>query len=232
MRDIWKQRARKFWKNWFRPVLSVVVVLSTFRSAVADWNDVPSGSMRPTIIEGDRIFVNKLAYDLKIPFTQYHLFEWGAPARGDVVILYSPKDGMRLVKRVIGVPGDLLELRDNHLFINGQPAAYANLDQDTIDQIESAEHPWHRFASESLDGRVHPVMTTPGVPARNSFPPLAVPNGQYWVMGDNRDQSADSRYFGFVGRDLIVGKATRIVLSLDRDHYYLPRWERFFRALP
>lgn len=231
MNQIWKERGKRFWRNWLRPVLRVVIVLSTFRSAVADWNDVPTGSMKPTILEGDRIFVNKLAYDLKVPFTRYRLFEWAEPQRGDVVILFSPADGMRLVKRVIGVPGDLIELRDNRLYINHQPAQYARLDEETIQQIVEAERPFHRFAEESTGDRPHPVMTTPGAIARRSFPPVVVPNHCYFVMGDNRDESADSRAFGFVERDNIVGEATRVVLSLDPTEYYLPRWDRFFREL-
>src|SRR5438270_2185523 len=110
--------ARKIWREWVRPLLVVLVVLFAVRSAVADWNDVPTGSMKPTILEGDRIFVNKLCYDLKIPFTRIHLSTWGNPRRGDVVVFFSPSDEIRLVKRVVGLPGDQIELRENHLFVN------------------------------------------------------------------------------------------------------------------
>ncbi len=95
---------QRLWTEWVKPILVVIVVCSTFRSAVADWNDVPTGSMNPTILEGDRIVVNKLAYDLKIPFTTWHIAEWSDPKNGEIVVCYSPKDGTRLVKRVIGVP--------------------------------------------------------------------------------------------------------------------------------
>src|SRR3954452_17041153 len=118
------------WRRvWYeaRPILVMLVVLFSFRSAVADYNVVPSGSMKPTIIEGDRIFGNKLAYDLKIPFTRIHIAQWADPKRGDVVVFDRPSDGVRLVKRVIGVPGDTIVLRDNPLFINGQPASYVSL---------------------------------------------------------------------------------------------------------
>src|SRR4051794_11925214 len=104
-------RARHYWQKEIRPLLILAVVLFSIRSSLADWNDVPTGSMKPTILEGDRVFVNKLAYDLKVPFTTWHLADWANPKRGDVVVFYSPHDGIRLVKRVVGLPGDLIELR-------------------------------------------------------------------------------------------------------------------------
>src|ERR1043165_4321169 len=107
-----RSRARLFWRKEIRPLLILAVILFSIRSSLADWNDVPSGSMRPTILEGDRIFVNKLAYDLKVPFTTIHIAEWSNPKRGDIVVFYSPHDGQRLIKRVIGLPGDMIELRN------------------------------------------------------------------------------------------------------------------------
>src|SRR5450755_3383604 len=107
------------WWQQLRGIVFIVVLFAAFRSAIADWNDVPTGSMIPTILEGDRIFVNKLAYDLKAPFTTTHLFTWANPNRGEVVVFFSPSDGVRLVKRVIAIPGDVVELRDNRLFLNG-----------------------------------------------------------------------------------------------------------------
>src|SRR5438094_9373165 len=104
----------KLWQE-YRSLVLFVVLMIIFRSAVADWNDVPTGSMKPTILEGDRIFVNKLCYDLKIPFTRIHLSTWGNPRRGDVVVFFSPADEIRLVKRVVGLPGDQIELRENQL---------------------------------------------------------------------------------------------------------------------
>src|SRR6478672_6190122 len=114
-------RARKLWRKEVRPLLITVLVMFAVRSSLADWNDVPTGSMKPTILEGDRVFVNKLAYDLKVPFTTLHVAEWSAPHRGDIVVFYSPYDGQRLVKRVIGLPGDTIELRQELLVLNGQP---------------------------------------------------------------------------------------------------------------
>ena len=92
----WKEKSVRYLKQ-ARSLLFVVLIVLSFRSSIADWNDVPTGSMKPNILEGDRIFVNKLAYDLKVPFTTWHVVEWGNPERGEVVIFYSPADGIRLV---------------------------------------------------------------------------------------------------------------------------------------
>src|SRR3954454_19378491 len=106
----WKHPAGRFVWEHVRPFAFLTLVLFAARSSIADWNDVPSGSMNPTILEGDRIFVNKLAYDLKVPYTTWHVAEWGGPQRGDVVVFYAPTDGTRMVKRVIGLPGDTISL--------------------------------------------------------------------------------------------------------------------------
>src|SRR5687767_15686032 len=125
---LWQERLVTFVRRQVAPFAFVVLVLLSFRSSIADWNDVPTGSMNPSILEGDRIFVNKLAYDLKVPFTTWHLAEWGEPKRGDVVVFYAPSDGIRMVKRVVGLPGDTLTLRDNRLYVNGEPADYGDAD--------------------------------------------------------------------------------------------------------
>lgn len=223
-------KLRKLWREWARPFLVILLVLCTFRSAVADWNDVPTGSMKPTIVEGDRIFVNKLAYDLKVPFTTWRLIEWSRPQRGDVVVFFSPEDGTRLVKRVVGLPRDVVELRRNQLSINGEAADYEPLDPDIVAQIEADERAGLRFAAEIIDETPHPVMIRRTGAADQG--PYVVPDDHFFLMGDNRDDSRDSRAIGFVPRKLIVGQATRVVISLDRDHHYAPRWDRFFRRLP
>ena len=229
---LWKVRLLKFWREWLRPFLVVLVILASLRSAVADWNDVPTSSMKPTILEGDRIFVNKLAYDLKVPFTTWRLIDWGDPQRGEVVVFFSPADDVRLVKRVVGLPGDRLEVRDNQVLINAKLAEYGALDPAVIQAVGLDADRNHRFAAEKLGAHTHPIMTTPALPAAPFFGPTTVPAGQYFVMGDNRDNSRDSRFFGFVSRDRIVGRATAVALSLDPDRHYLPRFQRFFRSLP
>lgn len=224
-------RWSSFWREWVKPLLIIGLVMGSFRSAVADWNDVPTGSMKPTILEGDRIFINKVAYDLKFPFTTWRLLDWDDPDRGDIVVLRSPEDSKRLVKRVVGLPGDVIELRRGRLYVNAEPAVYAKLDLEIVNQIEIEEQPNFLFASEAVDGEGHPIMITLGsrsVP----FGPTVVPTDHYFVMGDNRDNSRDSRWFGAVHRDSILGRATAVALSVDRDAYYMPRWDRFFSRLP
>src|SRR5215208_5826666 len=108
----------KVWKE-NKSLLVFLALMFVFRSSFADWNTVPTGSMKPTILEGDRLLVNKMAYDIRIPFTHVSLYEVGDPVRGDIVIFDSKAANTKLVKRVVGVPGDVVELRDNILFING-----------------------------------------------------------------------------------------------------------------
>ena len=218
------ERSSSFWREWLKPVLLIILCMTTFRSAIADWNHVPSGSMEPTILVGDRIFVNKIAYDLRVPFTLVRVAQWGAPERGDLVVFRSPMDGKRLVKRVIGLPGDRLEMHDNRLTVNGAPVDYESLPS-------SAPRP-SSVATEVLPpGREHPIQVT-GDGGHRTFEPIEVPDGTYFVMGDNRDHSFDSRGFGPVEGRLILGRAVGVALSVDPDQHYRPRWERFFAALP
>ena len=215
-----------------RSLLITVVILTALRSAVADWNDVPTGSMNPTIVQGDRVFVNKLAYDLKVPFTTWHLAEWANPKRGDIVVFFSPADGQRLVKRVIGLPGDRIELASDRLLINGRPSEYDLLPIDTGHDVPPDKDGRRVYAEETAAGiPAHPITILPQRPAMRSFGPITVPEGKYFMMGDNRDNSNDSRYYGAVDRNRIVGRATTVVISLDRQHYFEPRWQRFFTRL-
>ena len=114
-------------KTWFKANRAFLIALLLFgfiRTALADWNPIPSGSMRPTLLEGDVVLVNRVAYALKIPLTDVAVLRLGEPRRGDVVTFTSPRDGMRLIKRLVAVPGDTVEMRDDRLFINGQAAQY------------------------------------------------------------------------------------------------------------
>jgi len=222
--------ALKLWRGWIRPVAMVVLVVGSFRSAVADWNDVPTGSMKPTILEGDRIVVNKLAYDLKVPFTRLRLSRWDAPKAGEIVVLLSPADGTRLVKRVVGVPGDRIAMVRGRLVVNGSPLAYAPADPDELPGFVNRSG-GYVVAEEALGDRTHAMMMHPGIPALRTFAPIEIPPDHYFVMGDNRDESSDSRVFGLVPGDAIVGRATAVAASVDPEHHYLPRWRRFFHAL-
>jgi len=222
---------RRMWREWVRPVLPVIAVLLVVRSAVADWNDVPTGSMKPTILEGDRIFVNKLAYDVKVPFTRWSLWSFDGPDRGDIVVFFSPDDGTRMVKRIIGVPGDTLELSRNQLYVNGQPMEYEPIDIEQIAGLNPSDKMRGRILLEGLGGREHPIMLTPAEPmVARSFGPIHLGPDHYFVMGDNRDNSSDSRVFGLVPRALIAGQATRVLLSVDPRAWTL-RWDRLLHPL-
>jgi len=210
------------------PAILTAAIVLPLRSAVADWNDVPSGSMWPTILEGDRIYVDKLAYGLRLPFTMRWIAAWDEPMRGDVITFASPKDGIRLVKRVIGVPGDRLSMKNNRLTVNGEIVRYA------------AEKPTHRVSptgqpmvvtNEALPGRAHPVAFTPGTWGIDSFDELVVPKDHYFFLGDNRDQSFDSRFIGLVARSDVYGRVRAIALSVDPDHGYRPRFDRWFTPI-
>ncbi len=211
----------KAWRE-YRGFVLFVVLMTVFRSALADWNVVPTGSMKPTILEGDRILVNKLAYDFKIPLTHISLYKFADPKRGDIVIFDSKAADTRLVKRVIGLPGETVQMIQNHLIINGIEARYSSFEHaaDTT------------FAIESYLGMSHRIeLARTGVSRLSTFGPVKVPNDRYLVLGDNRDNSADSRVYGFIPRGEIVGSAKTIVLSLNYDHYFIPRSDRFFRDL-
>lgn len=231
MKNTWKTKVRMFWKGWGYSLFIALIVATSFKSAIADWNIVPTGSMKPTILEGDRIFVNKLAYDLKIPYTTVHIAGWANPRRGDIVVFYSPADGTRLVKRVIGLPGDTLGMLNNQLVINGVAVAYKPLGYpDAHDAVQGVDATQSGFI-ENLGDMRHLVALTPRLHSRRSFEAVTIPEGKYFMMGDNRDNSADSRYFGFVDRSLVVGRATSVIISLDINNSNKPRWQRFFTEL-
>ncbi len=220
----------RFWREWLRSALVIVLVITSFRSAVADWNDVPTGSMKPTILEGDRIFVNKLAYDLRLPFSTISVFSWADPNRGDIIILRSPNDGTRLVKRVIGVPGDVIGMIENRLVVNGEILEYVPLDPQMAVGFNDANSN-RILAEEDLVGERHAVMLTTSQLKQRTFGPIQVPEDRYFVMGDNRDESLDSRHFGFVERRTVLGRATAVAASVDPENSFIPRWQRFFYAL-
>ena len=214
--------------KWTKKVLNankglmlLLGLMFVFKSAIADWNTVPTGSMNPTIVEGDRIFINKLAYDLNVPFTGQSIVKISDPRRGDIIVFNSKVANNRLVKRVIGVSGDTVQMINNQLYINDEKLVY-----QTGKVVES-----NLLLSETLFGKQYNIQNNVNGSQSDSFAKVTVPENEYLVLGDNRDNSADSRFIGFVKRDEIIGKTDSVVLSFNYDNYYIPRSDRFFKTL-
>ena len=270
-----RERLIHLWRDWHGVILFLGLMF-VFRSAVADWNQVPSGSMKPGILAGDRIVVDKLAWELRVPFTNTRITRWAEPARGDVVTFENPVDGRLFVKRVVAVPGDQVEWRRKQLIVNGEPATYTPLREHEARALQVDIGPRQRLYREELLGSRRVVMlhSEPGRydPRRNplagvtrvtrcdnrdivtagasppladaicrcgalsgsacaTFPRFTVPPGKYWMMGDYRDNSSDSRVIGLVDRQRIYGRAHAIAFSVDKDQYFMPRLSRFFTSL-
>ncbi|MES1165660.1 MAG: signal peptidase I [Verrucomicrobiota bacterium] len=186
-----------------------VAIALLLRAFVVEAFQIPSGSMIPTLEVGDHIFVAKFSYGLGIPFTDKKIFEYAAPERGDVIVFKFPQDhSTDYIKRVVGLPGDKVEVRQNEVFINGVPVPrehqgvyrYSEGGQITGDEREC------ELWVETLDGKRHHEIQEMSRPPSN-FGPYPVPEGNVFVMGDNRDNSSDSRVWGTVKHDLIKGKA-------------------------
>jgi len=189
----------------FFPVILVVLVL---RSFVVEPFRIPSGSMMPTLQDGDFILVNKFTYGLRAPVVNKKFFGDGAPERGDVVVFRYPEDpAIAYIKRVVGLPGDRLAYRDKVLYVNGQPAV----------QTPVPDGPWEsqglQSRSERLGEMEHQILVS-GY-SRNWTWEQVVPLGHYFVLGDNRDNSRDSRFWGFLPEQNLIGKAFVIWMNLD-----------------
>jgi len=217
-----------------RGFLLFLFSFALLRTAVADWNPIPSGSMRPTLLEGDVVLVNRLAYDLKLPLTDVVLLPLGEPQRGDVVTLSSPAGGTRLIKRIVGLPGDRIAMHDDQLILNGRPLAYTGAQT----RGETLAPGWvvdAVRATEDLDGHAHVVQFLPTVNARRDMAEITVPAGQYFLLGDNRDNSEDSRFIGTVPREKLIGRAHHVLVAADwlgEDGWRMaPRFDRWLTAI-
>lgn len=220
----------KTWLKTHRSTLVFILCFGIFRTAIADWNPIPTGSMRPTILEGDVVFVNRLAYDIKVPLTDIVLTPLSAPQRGDIVTFSSPKDGTRLIKRIVALPGDTVAMQSGVLLINGVAAQYS---QQTISPemvAKGLQMPAMR-ATESVAGSQHTVQYLPEVNAKRDFGPIQIAANHYFMLGDNRDNSEDSRFIGSVPRHLLIGRTSRLLVSADILANWMPRLERFGQTL-
>lgn len=214
------------WLKNNRSFLIVLLVFGLFRTALADWNPIPSESMHPTLLEGDVVLVNRVAYDLKVPLTDISVARLGEPRRGDVVTFHSPTDGTRLIKRLIGVPGDVIELREDRLYVNGVAAQYRN-PQAYREPTDYAGSTLAVKSTETIGGGRREIQFLPELAARRNFGPVVVPADSYFFLGDNRDDSGDSRYIGFVPRRLLIGRAHHVLVSDNFKGNWMPRFERF-----
>lgn len=226
-----KETLTSLWHEW-RMFLLFVLILFSFRSTIADWSHVPTGSMKPTLMEGDRILVDKLAYDLRFPFLHYRLKTWADPEVGDIVIFPSPETEELYVKRVVGVPGDRVAMKNNRLIINNKAVNYERDRDNTAEVLNEADQEQFVVLDEMLGGDQHSIMVSRYFrSAASNFPTQIIPEGQYLVLGDNRDNSKDSRFIGLIDRERIRGKATRVIISLNSDNYWLPREGRYLDPL-
>jgi len=227
----------KFWKN-NKGIILFLFLMVFFRSAIADWYHVPSGSMQPNILIGDRVWVNKLAYDIKIPFTDINLNRHAEPQVGDVVVFQSKQADERLIKRVVGLPGDTVQMRNNHLKINGKwleiiPLESEQLFDQFLQDRKSAVYYQEKLESAAKGEQLgHPVRFSITRPSqKSSFSEVKIPTDFFMVLGDNRDNSADSRFIGLIPRKELLGRAERVIVSFDLDDYYLPRNGRYLQKL-
>ncbi len=205
-----------------------ILLMSVFRSAVADWYSVPTGSMQPTIKEGDRIVVNKIAYDLRLPFTDVSLLSLDTPKHGEIIVFESKTADLRLIKRVVGLPGDVVTMHNEKITINGQPLSYQPYSPDSSNQSEQSI----AYSTERLGQITHRInIDKTASNSLSNFSSVTVPAGHYLVLGDNRRHSADSRVYGFIPHHELRGKATAIAFSVDYENNYIPRADRFFQNI-
>ncbi len=206
-------------KKAFRPLnnnkgfILFILCMATFRTAIADWNYVPSESMEPTFYDKEYILVNKLAYGPSIPFTKSRLFHTGAPERGDIITFYPPHEERQLVKRVIGIPGDIIQIEGDRLYVNNTQLSFTQSSQEN-DIL---------FGHEKIGSLAHAVQFIRGSNSPTFSFKTQVPEGKYFVMGDNRNNSVDSRFWGFADESNIMGKATHIAVSFSSDRPFSQR---------
>ena len=224
-----RSRLARWFDNWMRSLGMALVLFLIIRTFLVEAFQIPSGSMERTLLAGDFLFVNKAVYGAQIPGTHARLPGFGTPRRGDIIVFLFPRDPtLNYVKRVIGVPRDTVAMRAGQVEVNGAALAEPYVQHvDADHDLTDAEFGWQRgyFVGAPNDARrQHPT--------RDNWGPLVVPQGKYFVLGDNRDNSSDSRYWGFVDESAIKGRPLVVYFSYDREaHDPLPwltdiRWHR------
>jgi len=220
-------KRKSFYKEWIEPFLIAAVVALFIRQFVVEAFKIPSGSMIPTLTIGDHLLVNKFIYGPRIPFTDTRIFAWKEPKRGEIIVFKYPENETKnFIKRVVGLPGDKLEIKNGKLFINEQPVPLSErlLPQDNVQEAGMASFNNPKQYDEQL-GMVRHRLQYLHDQAGFNFGPVLVPEESVFVMGDNRDNSQDSRVWGFVKFNKILGRALIIYWSWDGDDRWV-RWER------
>ena len=222
---------RVIW-DWTRSLFFALMLFLVVRTFVVEAFKIPTSSMEGTLLVGDFLLVNKAAYGSEVPFLGMKLPALKEPLRGDIVVFNPPHDPLKnYVKRVVGVPGDTLEMRDKTLFLNGVEVSekFARyVDRSGADAI----HPNMKWQSNHLLARETGRRQGRGreyLPSRDNWGPLAIPESSYFVLGDNRDNSEDSRYWGFVNREAIRGQPWIVYFSFDATSGQNPPWLRVVR---
>jgi len=221
------QEKKSFYKEWIEPFLIAAIVALFIRQFIVEAFKIPSGSMIPTLTIGDHLLVNKFIYGPRVPFTDTRIFVWKEPKRGDVIVFKYPDDEKKdFIKRVVGLPGDKLEIKKGKLLINDQ----------LVPVVETGEYvdKEHRFGKsydikaklleEQLGNVTHKIQYLRDQ-SDYDFHAVLVPKDSVFVMGDNRDNSQDSRFWGFVKYNKILGRALIIYWSWDGNGRWV-RWER------
>lgn len=207
--------------EYARSFLPVFVVVLVLRSFLVEPFRIPSGSMMPTLLIGDYILVNKYDYGIRLPVLDTKIIDLGSPRRGDVVVFRYPRDpSTPFIKRVVGLPGDRIAYRDKALYVNGEVVPRTRVGSYVGSGGGSRFTGADEFR-ETLDGREHAILVTPRILGGREGEWL-VPEGHYFVLGDNRDNSEDSRYWRFVPDENLIGRAFLIWMSWDGG----PRWGR------
>lgn len=219
--------------DFLASLFPIFLLVFVFRSFIFEPFVIPSGSLEPTLEIGDFVLVNKFDYGVRMPLSHKTIIPLSDPKRGDIMVfLYPENPSIYFIKRVIGLPGDTISYKDKILYINGKEMAQKNLGSDY--EYDEHGHVWPvQKLQEDLDGAVHNIFVRPDVIDRD-FTDIKVPPESYFVMGDNRDDSKDSRYWGFVPNNNIVGKASYIWFSWNTqtsDWLKKIRFDRMFHSI-
>lgn len=198
--------------EWTKSIVVGFLIFIVIRTFLIQTFTIISGSMEDTLLVGDFLVLSKSAYGATVPFTDVRLPGYDRPERGDIVVFRGHHEPIDLVKRLVGMPGDTLSMRDGRLLIGGEPATEPYVQRD--DPAGDGNHPWMAWQTAYLTDS---AASLPYYPTRDNWGPIVVPAGNYFMMGDNRDFSLDSRYWGFVPRKDIKGRAVALYFSYGRE---------------